>query len=135
MPGATPGQCLPLNGTAGYVDIKLREPLVPAAITFQHIPASLAYDLRSAPRELAVWGFTASPQPRRQWRSTRNSTAAAHVAAGQKLAFVTYDLQETTLQTFALQSQSSISYVRIQVNTFTPHIRSCSCMFKQCGDC
>ena len=30
---------------------------------------------------------------------------------------MTYDLQGTTLQTFALQSQSSVSYVRIQVRT------------------
>ena len=56
MPGAAPGQCLPLEGASGYVDIKLREAMLPAAITLQHIPASIAFDVRSAPRQLLVTG-------------------------------------------------------------------------------
>lgn len=52
--GPIPGECLPLNGSKGYVDIKLREPIVPTAMTYEHLPSSIAYDIRSAPQDISV---------------------------------------------------------------------------------
>jgi SUN domain-containing protein 1/2 len=58
MPGGPiPGECLPLNGSKGYVDIKLRQPIIPTALTYEHVPSSIAYDIRSAPQDLTVVSF------------------------------------------------------------------------------
>ncbi len=52
--GPIPGECLALNGSKGYVDIKLRETIVPTALTYEHVPTSIAYDIRSAPQDMSV---------------------------------------------------------------------------------
>ncbi len=55
MPGGPiPGECLPLNGSKGFVDIKLRSAIVPTALTYEHVPTSIAYDIRSAPQDMSV---------------------------------------------------------------------------------
>ena len=57
MPGGPiPGECLPLNGSKGFIDIKLRSAIVPTALTYEHVPTSIAYDIRSAPQDMSVVG-------------------------------------------------------------------------------
>lgn len=116
MPGAAPGQCLPLDGSSGYVDIRLREPMLPAAITLQHIPASISFDVRSAPRKVLVIGYTAAPPLPRPGRGAAGAGSPAGTGdSSQQLAELTYDLQGPALQTFALHGASPISFVRVQV--------------------
>lgn len=53
-PGASLGECLPLASSSGYVDIQLARAIHPTGLTYQHVPAAVAYDIRTAPRALAV---------------------------------------------------------------------------------
>lgn len=55
-----PGECLPLNGTKGEVIIHLREPIIPTAVTYEHVPSAITYDFRSAPMDITVVIFLAS---------------------------------------------------------------------------
>ena len=57
--GPIPGECLPLNGTSGEVIIHLREPIVPTALTYEHVPSAITYDFRSAPSDITVVRFYA----------------------------------------------------------------------------
>ena len=52
--GPVPGECLPLNGSKGEVVIHLREPIIPTAVTYEHVPSAITYDFRSAPRDITV---------------------------------------------------------------------------------
>ncbi len=52
--GPVPGDCLALNGSAGWVDIRLRQPIEPAALSYEHVPTSIAYDSSSAPLRVSV---------------------------------------------------------------------------------
>lgn len=62
MPGGPiPGECLPLNGSKGFLDIKLRSAIVPTALTYEHVPTSIAYDIRSAPQDMSVVGAYCLP--------------------------------------------------------------------------
>ena len=54
--GPVPGECLPLNGSKGEVIIHLREPIVPTALTYEHVPSAITYDFRSAPSDITVVG-------------------------------------------------------------------------------
>ena len=55
--GPVPGECLPLNGSKGEVIIHLREPIVPTALTYEHVPSAITYDFRSAPSDITVVGL------------------------------------------------------------------------------
>lgn len=59
-PGGIAGECLPFNGTSGWVDIRLRTAVWPQAVTIEHIPQSLSFEPRSAPRNCTIWGWSAS---------------------------------------------------------------------------
>ena len=52
--GPVPGECLPLNGTKGEISIRLREPIIPTAITYEHVPSAITFDFRSAPNDVTV---------------------------------------------------------------------------------
>ena len=52
--GPVPGNCLALNGSNGWVDIRLRQPIEPAALSYEHVPTSIAYDSSSAPLSISV---------------------------------------------------------------------------------
>ena len=52
--GPIAGECLPLNGSAGWVEIRLREPIEPLALSYEHLPPAIAYDARSAPLSITV---------------------------------------------------------------------------------
>ena len=45
---------LPLNVTKGEVIIHLREPIIPMAVTYEHVPSAITYDFRSAPMDITV---------------------------------------------------------------------------------
>lgn len=49
-------QCWPMDGSSGYLGIDLAHPIHLHAVAISHAPASVAVDLRAAPRSLAVWG-------------------------------------------------------------------------------
>ncbi|CAI5468503.1 unnamed protein product [Closterium sp. Yama58-4] len=50
-PGRFPGNCLPLKGQQGHIDIRLRSTIVPRAFTLEHLPKSIAYEIHSAPKD------------------------------------------------------------------------------------
>ncbi|WFD30627.1 hypothetical protein MSPP1_001648 [Malassezia sp. CBS 17886] len=67
-----PGMCWPFSGTHGQLGIQLVRKIHVAAITIDHIPASLALDgLGSAPRDMEAWGIVDTDADRAklaQWR-------------------------------------------------------------------
>mmetsp|Transcript_13049 Transcript_13049/g.41232 ORF Transcript_13049/g.41232 Transcript_13049/m.41232 type:complete len:324 (-) Transcript_13049:364-1335(-) len=52
-----PGHCLPLEGSTGWVEIKLLEAIVPTALTIEHLPKGYALDFSSAPKAFSVEGW------------------------------------------------------------------------------
>ncbi|KAJ1623142.1 hypothetical protein T492DRAFT_567345, partial [Pavlovales sp. CCMP2436] len=51
-----PGECWAAQGHSARLLVRLASPLRPEAFSLDHLPPGLAYDLRSAPRALSVWG-------------------------------------------------------------------------------
>ncbi|CAI5509743.1 unnamed protein product [Closterium sp. Naga37s-1] len=120
-PGRFPGNCLPLKGQQGHIDIRLRSTIVPRAFTLEHLPKSIAYEIHSAPKDVEFWG--------RRPASTPTTTAVATAAAGstgasgggeseaagssgaggaaeegewQRLAVARYELEGGPVQTFSV---------------------------------
>ncbi|KAF4597235.1 hypothetical protein EYR40_007687 [Pleurotus pulmonarius] len=50
------GHCWPFAGTHGQLGVALGAPVFVNEIVIEHVPSDVAFDLRSAPRDMEVWG-------------------------------------------------------------------------------
>ncbi|KAG8390578.1 hypothetical protein BUALT_Bualt01G0098100 [Buddleja alternifolia] len=93
-----PGQCFPLKGASGFIEIRLRTAIIPDAVTLEHVAKSVAYDRSSAPKHCRVSG----------WMQKQGST---DTEVGTRKMFVltefTYDLEKSNAQTFQVESAAS----------------------------
>ena len=111
-----PGVCLPLSGAAGFVDVRLRQPIRATAVSLQHIPASIAFDVRSAPRDVVLHGSRGPPSRKRMGADAASRSADGSTdGGGVQLASVRYSLAGPPVQTFAVQNSTAVvDHVRIQ---------------------
>jgi SUN domain-containing protein 1/2 len=73
-----PGQCWPFAGKEGQLGVKLAVPTVLVEeVTIDHVAKDVAYDLRTAPREMEVWGLVGGKANIERVRAWRESGAAA----------------------------------------------------------
>ncbi|KVI01563.1 SUN domain-containing protein 1-like [Cynara cardunculus var. scolymus] len=82
-----PGECFPLKGNNGFVEIKLRTAIVPEAITLEHVSKSVAFDRSSAPKDCKILGWLHN--------GVDDTTEKKHL-----LTEFTYDLEKSNAQTF-----------------------------------
>ena len=104
-----PGQCFPLNGDHGYVDILLHNPIAITGFSLEHIPSAIAYDVTSAPNVVSL-EVLAPP-------STHKVKGAAFTPRRSHGPF-RYDLKaNSAVQTFSIfcESPEPVSFVRLKV--------------------
>ncbi|PKU64078.1 SUN domain-containing protein 1 isoform X1 [Dendrobium catenatum] len=87
-----PGQCFPLQGSSGFVEIRLRTGIIPEAITLEHVSKSVAYDRSSAPKDCRVSGWFEEPE----------DDPSARIDKMFVLTDFSYDLEKSNAQTFAV---------------------------------
>ncbi|EEF38973.1 SUN domain-containing protein 1 [Ricinus communis] len=87
-----PGQCFPLKGSSGFVQIRLRTAIIPQAVTLEHVAKSVAYDRSSAPKDCRVSG----------WLQGHDIDLAVDTEKMFLLTEFTYDLEKSNAQTFAV---------------------------------
>lgn len=103
-----PGNCLPLNGSSGFIDIQLREAIVPDAITVEHIPVEIAYNPDSAPKDFLVYG----------WQGHAKPDAGGLVSLGS----FTYDLHGHPVQTFSFEpATQTVDHIRFLLQSNHGH--------------
>ncbi|EXB44278.1 hypothetical protein L484_012197 [Morus notabilis] len=96
-----PGQCFPLKGSSGFVEIKLRTAIIPEAITLEHVAKSVAFDRSSAPKNCRISGWL-------QGQNTESTSDALRIFL---LAEFTYDLEKSNAQTYNVLDSASSSIV------------------------
>ncbi|CAH2074083.1 unnamed protein product [Thlaspi arvense] len=96
-----PGQCFALKGSSGYVQIRLRGPIVPEAFTLEHVAKSVAYDRSSAPKDCSVSG----------WLQGTGQESPVETEKMQLLSEFTYDLDRSNAQTFSILDSSRAGLV------------------------
>lgn len=85
-----PGQCFALQGSNGFVEVKLKSGIIPEAVTLEHVSKDVAYDRSTAPKGCRVYGW---------YEETPGETQSGH-AAKMALAEFAYDLEKNNVQTF-----------------------------------
>ncbi|XVE68476.1 hypothetical protein DITRI_Ditri09bG0071400 [Diplodiscus trichospermus] len=96
-----PGQCFPLKGSNGFVQIKLRTAIIPEAITLEHVAKSVAYDRSSAPKDCRVSG----------WLQGRDLDFPTDANKMYLLAEFTYDLEKSSAQTFDVLDAAGVGII------------------------
>ncbi|XP_062208208.1 SUN domain-containing protein 1-like [Phragmites australis] len=86
-----PGQCFALQGSSGFVEIKLKTGIIPEAVTLEHVSKDVAYDRSTAPKDCHVFGW---------YEETPGETPSSHAAKLALLTEFTYDLEKNNVQTF-----------------------------------
>ena len=51
------GHCWPFAGGEGQLGVALASPIIMEEVTIDHVAKSIAFDMRSAPRQMEVWGL------------------------------------------------------------------------------
>ncbi|KAG6522720.1 SUN domain-containing protein 1-like [Zingiber officinale] len=92
-----PGQCFSLQGSSGFVEIRLRTGIIPEAITLEHVAKSVAYDRSTAPRDCRVSAWFESPKD--GLSSNPNQVVT--------LTEFSYDLEKSNAQTFDVKASNS----------------------------
>ncbi|KAK2983490.1 hypothetical protein RJ640_006503 [Escallonia rubra] len=126
-----PGQCFPLKGSSGFVDIKLRTAIIPEAITLEHVAKyqppswvqsgvtmvllgggqSVAYDRSSAPKDCRVSGWL-----------RKLGDLAVDTEKMFLLTEFTYDLEKSNAQTYnVLESTGSGAVDTIRLDFTSNH--------------
>lgn len=111
-PAVAPGQCLPLDGTTGYVDIRLHHPVYLTGFSLEHIPAAIAYNVSSAPNKVSLQAL--SPP---QTHKVKGGVFTAVRTHGP----YRYDVEaNSAVQTFSIFSDTPepVSFVRLQVRCY-----------------
>ncbi|XP_043687127.1 SUN domain-containing protein 1-like [Telopea speciosissima] len=90
-----PGQCFPLSGSSGWVEIRLRSTIVPEAITLEHVAKIVAYDRSSAPKDCRVSA----------WLQKHDSDPSVEPEMFLLTEF-TYDFEKSNAQTIDVDSMS-----------------------------
>ncbi|ONK67475.1 uncharacterized protein A4U43_C05F440 [Asparagus officinalis] len=103
-----PGRCFALEGSSGYVQIRLRTAIIPEAVTLEHVSKSVAYDRSSAPKDGMVFGWFGEPII-----DTSNPPTLYLIAR------FSYDLEKSNIQTFNVEPgiASPINNVRLEIDS------------------
>ncbi|KAF3441194.1 hypothetical protein FNV43_RR15106 [Rhamnella rubrinervis] len=94
-----PGQCFPLKGTSGFVQIRLRTAIIPEAVTLEHVAKSVAYDRSSAPKSCRVSG----------WLQERDIELPDDTEKMYLLAEFTYDLRRAMHRPSTFWTQQALA--------------------------
>lgn len=82
------GHCWPFPGSQGQLGVALAAPVYITDVTIDHVPKEVALDMRSAPRQMELWGMVEGQDnvaKLREWRERRAAALETVEAAGQSL--------------------------------------------------
>ena len=107
-PKVAPGQCFPLNGESGWVDIQLHHPIELTGFSIEHIPSSIAYNVSSAPKIVSLVGLTPP---------TTHLAKGGTFTPGKVHGPFKYDVNSNAVQTYSIFAEESepVQHVRLQV--------------------
>ncbi|KAF8106597.1 hypothetical protein N665_0137s0048 [Sinapis alba] len=113
-----PGQCFPMKGSSGYVQVRLRAPIIPEAVTLEHVSKAVAYDRSSAPKDCRVSG----------WLEDKDMESETRLL----LTEFTYDLDRSNAQTFDIADSAHSGLVNTVRLDFTSNHGSSShtCIYR-----
>ncbi|KAM6490512.1 hypothetical protein JOM56_013855 [Amanita muscaria] len=78
------GFCWPFKGSEGQLGVLLSAPVKVESVTVDHVPTEVARDVRSAPKEMEVWGLIDGEENRTKVKEWKEKKKLEREAAGQE---------------------------------------------------
>lgn len=94
QPELYPGHCWAFEGSSGQVGVMLPATIYIDGVTIDHAPKELVPDIRSAPRDMELWGLVRdrdSLEKLNQWRTGRSIARNDLLARGQPVPLALID--------------------------------------------
>ena len=87
------GHCWPFAGGEGQLGVALAAPILMEEVTIDHVAKSIAFDMRSAPRQMEVWGLVEGKDNVARVRAWKEDLAARKEAEqrSEEASSATYD--------------------------------------------
>ncbi|KAG6813396.1 hypothetical protein H0H92_011373 [Tricholoma furcatifolium] len=82
------GHCWPVAGHIGQLGVALAAPIRIDAVTIDHVAADVAFDMRSAPQAMELWGLVEGKdnvEKIREWRAERSRRREEARAKGEEV--------------------------------------------------
>ena len=100
-----PGHCLPLKGSVGHVDIKLRTGILLRSVSIEHISKASAFNITTAPREMAVHALSGGGQEE----------------SPVELGAFSYDIDSPPTQVFPIEQAPNFAVSRVRLEVRSNH--------------
>ncbi|KAG6909054.1 hypothetical protein DXG01_002206 [Tephrocybe rancida] len=82
------GHCWPVQGHSGQLGVALAAPIYIDEVTIDHVASEVAFDMRSAPREMELWGLVEgmdNSEKIREWLAERSRLREAAKENGEEV--------------------------------------------------
>ena len=116
------GHCWPFAGGEGQLGVALASPIFIEEVTIDHIPKSIAFDIRSAPRQMEVWGSVEGKDNIarvRAWKEDRKETRQPTLGGGEDSPTTYHDKSEVVDYPKTLPKNPE--YIRLANFTYDIH--------------
>ena len=77
------GFCWPFPGSQGHLGVQLAAPVKVESVSVDHVPMEVAFDVRSAPKEMEVWGVVEGEENVRKLKEWREMKEATRSSSGE----------------------------------------------------
>ncbi|CAL1716274.1 unnamed protein product [Somion occarium] len=109
------GHCWPFAGSKGHLGVALSAPVYVTEVTIDHVAKEVATDMRSAPRQMEVWGLVEGNENLAKFKEWKEQKASARKEEAE-LFDEPHDTQEEEEYPAALPN--SPSYIRLANFTY-----------------
>lgn len=115
------GYCWPFEGSLGQLGVALSAPIYPEAVTIDHVAREVAFDMRSAPRQIELWGMVEGSdniEKVNAWKEDRQARRAALYEARQQQGDIQDEVIEDEDPSYPLTLPERPEYIRIANFTY-----------------
>jgi len=112
------GHCWPFAGTQGQLGVKLSWPAFITDVTIDHVAKDVAFDMRSAPREMELWGLVEGKDniaKLKSWSAEKQARREEALAAGEPIR------PEDQEWVYPTGLPRNVNYVRLSSFTYDIH--------------
>ena len=117
------GHCWPFAGGEGQLGVALASPIFMEEVTIDHVAKSIAFDMRSAPRQMEVWGLVEGKDniARVQaWKEDLATRGKAEQSNGEESS-ATYDQDDSDEVVYPKTLPKYPEYIRLANFTYNIH--------------
>lgn len=118
------GYCWPFVGSVGQLGIKLAAPIYATDITIDHVAPEVAMDIRSAPRQMEVWGLVEGEENVarvKEWHEEKAKRRREAVEKGEPISPEDQDYDSPDSEEYPTTLPKTTPWIRLASFAYSVH--------------